>query len=269
MQREGTLYTLGFAALVCVVCSILVCLSAVLLKDRQDLNKLLDRQMKVLSVAGVIESGESLSAEKAQELFDANIQLRFVSLESGEELTSEQFAAETSLDPAAYDQRKAKDDSELGRKAPKNAAQVARLPNYAVVFLVMKDDAIEQLILPVEGKGLWSTLYGFLALDKDTATVRGLTFYEHGETPGLGGEVDNPVWKGKWVGRKAFDESWAPKIAVIKGRAGSPEEDPYQVDGLSGATLTSRGVSNLIQFWLGESGFGPYLAKFRTSGSAA
>jgi Na+-transporting NADH:ubiquinone oxidoreductase subunit C len=117
--------------------------------------------------------------------------------------------------------------------------------------------------LPVEGYALWSTLYGFLALDVDTKTVRGLTYYQHGETPGLGGEVDNPAWKALWPGRIAYDEQWLPTIRVIKGKAGSASEDPHQVDGLSGATLTSRGVTNMLQFWLGENGFGPYLAKFR------
>ncbi len=121
------------------------------------------------------------------------------------------------------------------------------------------------LVLPVEGYGLWSTLYGFLALDADTKTIRGLTYYQHLETPGLGGEVDNPSWKALWPGRVAFDETGAPVISVIKGRAGSPQDDPYRVDGLSGATITSRGVTNMLQFWLGEAGFGPYLERFRES----
>jgi len=123
------------------------------------------------------------------------------------------------------------------------------------------------VVLPVEGKGLWSTLYGFLALDKDVNTIKGLTFYQHGETPGLGGEVDNPKWKALWPGRKAFGDDGQPKIAVIKGQAGPVAEDPYQVDGLSGATITARGVSHLVQFWLGTHGFGPYLKQFKERGS--
>ena len=80
---------------------------------------------------------------------------------------------------------------------------------------------LEMVMVPIEGNGLWSTLYGFLALDADTRTVVGITFYEHKETPGLGGEVDNPRWKALWPGRKAFlDEGYAPKIEVIKGAAG-------------------------------------------------
>jgi Na+-transporting NADH:ubiquinone oxidoreductase subunit C len=129
----------------------------------------------------------------------------------------------------------------------------------------VRDDsgALEMVILPIWGKGLWSTLYGFLALDSDLRTISGITFYDHKETPGLGGEVDNPRWKSLWRGRQAFDETGEVAIEVIKGRAGPPDEDPYLVDGLTGATITSRGVGNFVQFWLGEAGYGPYLDRLR------
>ena len=133
----------------------------------------------------------------------------------------------------------------------------------------MDEGQVEKIILPIEGKGLWSTLYGFLALGPDTTSITGITFYQHGETPGLGGEVDNPSWKALWPGRRAFDDEWKPAIQVIKGRAKSAAEDPYRVDGLSGATLTARGVNELVRYWLGEEGFGPYLERFRSERNAA
>jgi len=133
----------------------------------------------------------------------------------------------------------------------------------------MKDGAVEKMILPIEGKGLWSTLYGFLALDADARTIRGITFYQHGETPGLGGEVDNPGWKARWAGRQAFDEQGEVRIEVLKKEAGPPEEDPYHVDGLSGATITSRGVNELVRFWLGPNGFKPYIERYNASRSQA
>ena len=102
-----------------------------------------------------------------------------------------------------------------------------------------------------------------LALAPDTTTIEGITFYEHGETPGLGGEVDNPSWKALWIGRQAFDDNWQPAIEVIKGCCRTGRRGPLRVDGLSGATLTARGVSNLVRFWLGENGFEPYLATLR------
>jgi Na+-transporting NADH:ubiquinone oxidoreductase subunit C len=154
-----------------------------------------------------------------------------------------------------------------GLEAPPNSSSIKRISKSAVVYEVRDDrDNIEMVVIPIKGYGLWSTLYGFLALDRDGTTVRGLTYYQHGETPGLGGEVDNPRWKALWPGRKAYNDSWEPELTVIKGQAGPPSSDPYRVDGLSGATITSRGVSNMLQFWLSEDGFGPYLKNFRENG---
>ncbi len=259
MRRDSPLYTICFATLVCGICSVLVSSSAVGLRERQRANQILDRQLKVLSVAGLVGPGERLSRTEIESRFRERIQPKVVELASG--------AYDESLDPDTFDQRRAARDPATSRPAPENPARVMRLPHRALVFLVMENNTVAQIVLPVEGMGLWSTLYGFLALDKDTTTIRGLTFYEHAETPGLGGEVDNPRWKTLWEGRKAFDTEWKPRIEVIKGQAGPPDSDPHHVDGLSGATLTSRGVSHLLQFWLGDDGFGPYLKRFREEGA--
>jgi Na+-transporting NADH:ubiquinone oxidoreductase subunit C len=136
------------------------------------------------------------------------------------------------------------------------------MEKYSIVYQIKdNDDKLATLVLPIRGRGLWSTLYGFIALDvKDIAegpehvTVAGLTYYKHGETPGLGGEVDNKLWKAKWPGKLVFDENWAVKAEVSKTAT-----TDYQVDALSGATLTSNGVTNMLKFWLGQNGFGPYL----------
>lgn len=250
-------YIVGFAAAICVVCSIFVSSAAVLLKDKQEANAVLDRQQKVLGVAGLVEEGEKLTASQTAERFEQNIKAVVVDLESGKA---------TDIDAKTFDQQAAKSDPASSTLAPPNEAKVVRLPKHGLVYQVVKGDEVQSLILPIEGKGLWSTLYGYIALDKDVRTIRGITFYKHGETPGLGGEIENPNWIALWPGRKAFDDSWAPKIQVNKGQAGSVEEDPYHVDGLSGATITSRGVTHLVQFWLGKNGFGPYLEGFRSSG---
>jgi len=258
MRRDSPLYTLLFAAAVCVVCSALVSSAAVLLRQQQALNKQLYKQQKVLIVAGLAGEDERLAGAEVIRRFQDRIVVRLVDLERGEFASGEGVP-----DAAAYDQRRATADSQSSVAAPANAAQIVRLPRYAAVYLVMEGEAPAKVVLPIQGKGLWSTLYGFLALERDVCTVAGITFYEHGETPGLGGEVDNPRWKARWQGRLAFDQKGEPKIQVIRGAAGSPEEDPYQVDGLSGATITSRGVSSMLGFWLGESGFGPFLTKLR------
>ena len=129
--------------------------------------------------------------------------------------------------------------------------------------MVEHDGELDKIILPVRGAGLWSTLYGFLALENDLNTVAGLGFYEHGETPGLGGEVDNPKWKALWPGKEVYDDGQVA-IELIKGSVdASTRNAENKVDGLSGATLTSRGVSNLVQFWMGDNGYKLFLKNLR------
>ena len=152
-------------------------------------------------------------------------------------------------------------------KPPPNAAQLNEIHDIIKIYHVEKDGKLDMLVLPISGKGLWGTLYGYLAISSDTNTIRGITYYNHKETPGLGGEVDNPTWKSYWPDRKIYDESGDVAIHVIKGAAESPETDPHKVNGLSGATITSRGVTNMLQFWLGDDGYGPYLKSIRESGS--
>jgi Na+-transporting NADH:ubiquinone oxidoreductase subunit C len=255
-MQHSARYVILFAAAICVFCSIFVASSAVLLKDRQEANKALDVQKKVLVVAGLMTEGEKLDPAEIRRRYDKSIKPMVVDLRTGNVVDG--------VDPASFDQRQAAADPDTSHVAPPNKAKVARVPDRALVFEVVEDGTLRSIILPIEGKGLWSTLYGFLALAPDGRTINGITFYEHGETPGLGGEVDNPRWKALWKGRKAFDEDWKPAIVVAKGQAGSVEADPYRVDGLSGATITSRGVTNLLAFWLGDDGFAPYLAQKRS-----
>jgi Na+-transporting NADH:ubiquinone oxidoreductase subunit C len=259
-MQHSTSYIVLFAAAVCAVCSVFVSGAAVLLADRQAANIALDRQKKVLAVAGLIQDGENISGDAAQRLFDENIVEEMVDLESGAVLEG--------ADAASFDQRKAAKDPATSREAPPNAAKVRRVPDQGLVYRVVQGGEFKSVIVPISGQGLWSTLYGYIALAADTQTVLGITFYEHGETPGLGGEIDNPRWKALWKGRKVYDGRGRPLINVKKGLAGPADTDPYNVDGLSGATITSRGVGNLVRFWLGQDGFGPYLASARVGGQS-
>ena len=174
------------------------------------------------------------------------------------------------VDPETYDQRQAAKDpvQSVDIPAEKDLGGNKRRAELAPVYLVRQGGEVEKIILPVHGKGLWSTLYGFLALDaKDLSTIRALVFYEHAETPGLGGEVDNPNWRAQWNGKGAFDEKGSIRIEVIKGKVDPGRtEAKYQVDGISGASITTRGVKNMLRYWLGEDGFGPYLARLKARG---
>lgn len=259
MERSAG-YSIGFAGLVCLICAVFVSVSAVSLKDRQDVNAALDKQRNVLIAAGLATEDEALTEEEVRARFGP-IRSVVVDLDTGRELDD--------VDAATFDQRQATLDPETSKALGQNRAGLERIPNRAVVYRLEKEGRLELVVLPIEGKGLWSTLYGFIALDADLETIRGITFYEHKETPGLGGEVDNPKWKKLWVGRRAFgDNGDEPKIEVIRGHAGPAKDDPYRVDGLSGATMTSRGVSNFVKFWLGEQGFGAYLDNLRKESRA-
>jgi len=134
------------------------------------------------------------------------------------------------------------------------------------IYLEKDGDTVEQIILPISGPGLWSTMRGYLALAPDGNTVKGIRFFEHAETPGLGDQIDKADWRNLWVGKKLYDDDDTPRIEVVRGfalRDATNTNLQYQIDGLSGATLTGNGVSRLVQHWIGPEGFGPYLETYR------
>ncbi len=259
-MQHSVRYTLIFAAIICVVCAVMVSSSAVTLKERQEVNAALGKKKNVLEAAGLMQLGEKLAEEEVEKRF-ASFQPVLVDLATGQEVDG---------DTETFNQQKVKKNPATSRDAPDNPSRVFRLPNQALVYKVMGEDGgIEKLVLPIEGYGLWGTLYGFIALGPDLNTVEGITYYDHKETPGLGGEVDNPRWKGLWLGRKIFGTDGKAEIEVIKGAAGPASEAPYKMDGLSGATITSRGVTNMLHFWLGPDAFGPYLENLETAARRA
>ena len=243
--------TLIVAISLCVVCSVLVSGAAVALKDMQVANKLDDRNRNILAAAGLLVEGVPVSEQFSR------IETRLVDLDTGEFVEG--------MDPQSFDQRKSAKNpaTSLVLSAEEDVAKVRRRSNYALVYLVRDEGELEKVVLPLHGYGLWSTMYGFVALQSDLNTVAGLGFYEHGETPGLGGEIDNPRWKASWPGKKIYQDQTVAleliKGSVDKTRAGSE----YQIDGLAGATLTSRGVTNMVHFWMGQQGFGPFLEKLK------
>lgn len=251
MSKETTSKTITVALTLCLVCSLVVAGAAVLLKDKQTANKIIDRQSNILSAAGLLDASKSVGEQFAQ------VTTRIVDLDKG--------VYTDAVDADLYNQLAAAKISSqsINLTGEQDTAKISRRENLATVYLIEKDGDLETIILPIRGYGLWSTLHGFMALERDANTVTGLTFYQHGETPGLGGEVDNPKWKSIWLGKKVYlgDEV---KLGLIKGTVNASSKDAaYQVDGLAGATLTSRGVTNLVQFWLGDLGFQKFLTNLR------
>ena len=251
MSKESTSKTVSVALILCIVCSVIVSAAAVMLKPAQVANKSIDFKRNILAAAGLYQEGKSVEEQFKQ------ITTRLVDLKTG-------TFTEVPEGVEKYDQRKASKDPARSFKLPadEDRAKIGRRVDVAKVYLVQGDQGVETVILPIKGYGLWSTLYGFLALGSDLNTVVGIGFYEHAETPGLGGEVDNPNWKALWKGKKAYETNGDVGLRVIKGTA--PQGSDFQVDGLSGATLTSRGVDNLIHFWLGENGYATFLNKLKS-----
>jgi Na+-transporting NADH:ubiquinone oxidoreductase subunit C len=260
-RLDSTRYTLAFATGVCVVCALLVAVSAVGLRPRQEANQRLYMEKNVLLAAGLIQYDEDLPAAELRAIFDRNIEVRLVDFATGDLVPADR------VDARGYDQRRARNDPAQSRPAPENRAGIARIPNYGRVYFVTREGRLEQVVLAIEGLGMWGTVYGFLAVDRDGNTVRGLTYYDQKETPGLGGEIANPKWQALWRGRRVYDDNWEARITVIKGNAGPAEQDPLRVDGLSGATVTSNAITRLTQFWLSDVAYGRFLKKFRAGAS--
>jgi Na+-transporting NADH:ubiquinone oxidoreductase subunit C len=260
INKEGITNILVVAIAVCLVCSIVVSTAAVALKPQQQANRELDRKQNILRAAGMLPQGETQDAEgrDVTELF-GRFTVRAVNLDTG------QYVDDVDVD--AFDQVKSSKDESLSTALSNedDIATIKRRENLGLVYLVETDGRIERVVLPIRGYGLWGTLFGYLALEGDLTTVSGIGFYEHKETPGLGGEVDNPSWKALWHGVEVFDERREVAVDLVKTR--SPESSPsarHEVDALAGATLTTRGVENLVHFWLGDQGYGNYLTRLAT-----
>lgn len=236
----------------CLICSVMVSSAAVLLRPMQVSEEQLSKRIEILKVAGLYNEDASIHS-----LFD-QIETRIVDLSTGEYAPN--------INPNRYDYDRAAKDPEMSFEVPdnKDIAKINRSAKYAPVYLVKKDDKITKVVIPIYGYGLWSTMHAFISLEPDGSTVNAISFYQHGETPGLGAEIANPQWQQRWIDKKIFDHQGDVRLRVIQGTVdNSSKNAKFQIDGISGATLTGNGVTNMIRYWFGDNGFGPYLAKLR------
>jgi len=259
MNNESLIRSLKVILAVCLVCSLMVSTAAILLKPKQNENQRQNRIGNILAVAGLLEANDD-----SEEIYRQRIEAVLIELKSGQE------AAEADIGPGFsvedFDIASFAMDPVLGEIVPSqnDVADIVRRPRFMAVYIAKTEGGPDKLILPIFGKGLWSTIYGLIALDRDLRTIAGITFYQHGETPGLGGEIENSAWQAQWRGKRPFDRQDRVVIKVLRGEvdAGSAAAQ-YQVDGLSGATITSRGVQKMLHYWLGEHGYGPLLKRLR------
>lgn len=244
--------TLKFVFIICLVCAALVSISAIGLKPLQQANKLLDKQTKILEASGLIEkAGTDIVGTYAK-----FVEAKMIDLNSG-------AIIEGNTD--MFDERSDARDVSKSIKPANDMAGISRRANNAVVYLVRDDQGVlDTIVLPIVGSGLWDLMYGFIGLAPDLNTVRSVVYSDLKETPGLGAEVLNPKWKALWPGKKMYNEQGEAAIQLVKG--GAKQGDVHGVDALSGATLTSNGVTRTLRFWLGTEGYGPFVAKFKDGG---
>lgn len=253
-KGSETSKTLIVAGGLCLVCSLLVSITVVTLRPQQAINKDLDMKKNILMSAGLLEEGGDIN-----EAF-SKIETVIVDFQTGKKTDA--------VNASTYDQNKAAADPKMNVKIPadQDVGGIVTRAKYAKVYL-SKDESgkIKEIILPVKGKGLWSTMYGFMALEADTRTIKGFAYYSQGETPGLGGEVDNPNWKKQWIGKRLYNDDFSKVMfEVAKGTVDHTHGlAQYKVDGLSGATITANGVTSSIKYWFGEHGYGKFLEALR------
>lgn len=251
-NKETVGKTLSFVFIVCLVCAALVSVSAIGLKPLQQANKLLDKQTKILEASGLLEKAGSDIVGTYTKFVEA----KMIDLKTGAIIEG---------DTEAFDERSDSRDASKSTKPENDIAGLSRRADRAVVYLVKDEqNQLNTIVLPIVGSGLWDLMYGYVGLAPDLNTVRSVVYSDLKETPGLGAEVLNPKWKALWPGKKMYNEQGEPAIQLVKG--GAKQGDSHGVDGLSGATLTSDGVTKTLRFWLGAEGYGPFVANFKNGG---
>ena len=235
--RVTKAYTLGFAAVVTMVCSILLASAATLLKDKQDQNVQLDIKYNILSVLGLVESHD-LAPETLLKIYDEKVS---------------SFVVDT------------QGNSVSGKRA--EAIDPKKDPDLLPVFAREDNGNITAYCIPTQGKALWSTVKGYIALERDLNTVKGITFYSHSETPGLGGEIDKDWFTEAFKGKTILNDAGeVVSVQIVKGKMRADEKDTeHKVDGISGATLTGKGLNVFIKATLEK--YEPYFKTIRGEAS--
>ncbi|WP_323841708.1 MULTISPECIES: Na(+)-translocating NADH-quinone reductase subunit C [unclassified Moraxella] len=259
--KSSNITTLATALILCLVCSVLVSAAAISMKPKQLANIELDRNKNILMAANLFDPAKDDESQVAK-LFE-NVETKLIDTKTGQFVSDDELKSAGISDVGAYDVEKAKKDTATQIVLDKDPAQIGTLPKYLKVFIINDEHGkLKNVVLPINGNGLWGQIYGFLTLKSDINTIEGISFYQHKETPGLGALIETPKWRATWVGKQAYD---GDKIVTGVVKSGTPKPTPNYVDGITGATLTSAGVNNMIQFWLSEQAYKPFLDNLRQS----
>lgn len=251
-QRKGNTYTFVFYGTICVICALILSLAATALKPQQEANARHDVVMNLMATVGKdYKALSKLPKQEVFDMFDQNFQTLVLDKDNQ---TADRTFMESELVKVGYPLEMVKDWDTgtllnrfnrkvgfLARKAGKSLAEYD--PGYKVVYLYQPGGQLEAYVIPIEGYGLWDLMKGYFALDLDLNTVKGISFYEHKETPGLGARVEEDWFKQNFIGKKILENNSLVSIKVAKGQSQGGE---HEVDGISGATLTGEGVTEFL-----------------------
>ncbi|MBX2796618.1 MAG: NADH:ubiquinone reductase (Na(+)-transporting) subunit C [Myxococcales bacterium] len=239
MASFSTARIFGFATAVCVVCSVSVASVSMSLRDLQDLNKERDLRVNILDALGLPENGGELEGEAIDEMWEERVEQRFITADGSPADEGDDQDGDGDLD--ADDVVKALEDYE----GQSEEAQEGDAPDVLGVYVRMDKGSVAGVAIPMDGNGLWGPLSGYLALDPAGEKVTGATFFAPKETPGLGAEIMELPFKSQFKDKRVVDDAGKSKtIRVVKGQC--TEKTAYCVDGVSGATITSRGVDEMV-----------------------
>ena len=242
-MNRSKLYSVVFVLIITVFWGFVLSFAATSLREPQQANEALNMRTNILVAVGLMGRDDVLEPEQRNKLYEESVESFLVDHEG--KVIAGSSAVGVDLEEELED--------------PDPAAW--RLP----VFVVTEGGRASVYAIPVFGKGLWSTLYGYLALSDDLDTVQGITFYKHGETAGLGAEIEQAWFQDNFVGKKIFDGNELRSIQVVKGKVGdvfsNSADHTYAVDGISGASMTGRGVTNLLDEKLNI--YEPYIRRVR------
>jgi Na+-transporting NADH:ubiquinone oxidoreductase subunit C len=257
MGKDSPIRALLTVLVTAVVCSFFVSASVVLLRPIQLNNKLLERSGNVLSLTGLLPADGEVADEELLELFKG-LDARVVNVDDA--------TLESEFDPYTFDGRRAAADPELSVAVPpgEDIASLGRRSQYKTVYLVWKDGVVDRVVLPIRGAGMWSMIYGYISLESDFNTIAGVKIYEQNETPGLGDQIATPHWQAKWVGKKLYDDQGEMLFRISEGpvKEGASGAE-YQIDALTGATVTANAVTAMMRYWFGPNGYRPLLERLR------
>ncbi len=253
MNNDSPTKAVLVVVLVALVCSTLVSAAVVLLRPIQLNHQLLDRSKNIMQLTGLLPAGADVPNDEMLALFKS-LDARIVDIDAA--------AFDAGIDPYTFDKRRAVNKPDFSVAIPPefDRAGMGRRSRLAPVFLVWQADEFERIILPIRGNGMWSTLYGYIALESDLNTIADAVFYEQNETPGLGDQITRPDWLALWQGRQIYDERGEVRFAVAGGRVDPDSPSAaYEVDALTGATVTADAVTELVHYWFGPHGYQPFL----------